>query len=155
MRKRALVRAPRGRKMKKLLSAVSINVKNFSGGRFFALYLAFLLAVLLRDTFCFLSFVSRVESLRLAGAVAGCCFFACGAYFSLRHVEKSPERGTWLTPAIVLFFTLLALVRMALPDNNFDTFNYHIYLQENISLLLIQCISKLTKVVEAALLSVI
>ena len=118
--------------MKKLLSAVSINVKNFSGGRFFALYLAFLLAVLLRDTFCFLSFVSRVESLRLAGAVAGCCFFACGAYFSLRHVEKSPERGTWLTPAIVLFFTLLALVRMALPDNNFDTVKYHIYLQENI-----------------------
>ncbi len=108
-----------------------MRIPSFAGGWLFSIFLALFGSLCLRDEFYSLAFVCHMQGLRSLGNMAFIVAFAGSVYFSLRYSSPMQERGTWRTQGVVIFLACLSIVRMALPDNSYDTLAYHLYLQQN------------------------
>lgn len=99
-------------------------------GKGFALYLAFLLAIWLRDLGAVAAFLTHIETLRPVSDLLSAAAFLALAWLFVSNTPKNKLKNTWVDATALLTFTVIGMIYMAMPDSSYDSARYHLYLQE-------------------------
>lgn len=92
------------------------------------LFIVYIIFILINDYFCFIfNFKANFITYLISGAIVSICIF-----FSRKKINLIKEKFDKIDIAFFLMLFIILGLRIFIPDFAFDTYNYHLYLQENL-----------------------